>query len=514
MGADKSSHLPHTPHKPIPLFVFSFFSIMETLSKLTHDSLPKPTTFHYRMFSKFLHSTISELISFSAFLLVLSIQGFFFLYKWNPIFHFVSLSCFFIFFILKPLISKPHVYLVDFSCLKPPNFCRVPFSSFIEHISIMESFDKESTDFMAKILDSSGQGEETYLPPPLQYIPPKTHLHESIKEVHMALFPVMEDLLTKTKLSPRDIDILIVNCTGFSPSPSLSSIIINKYSMRDDIKSFNLSGMGCSAGILAVDLAQQLLQIYENSFAIVLSTEILSNGWYPGNEKPKLLLNCLFRMGSAAILLTNKEEGKETFKYRLLHRQRLQSAFDDKSYSSAIREEDGNGIIGVALSRDLMQVAGELLRPNITLIGSSILPFLEKFRHGVSVFRKRFIHKSAEVYVPDFKKVIQHFVLPTSGKLLIREIGKGLKLGEREIEAALMTLQRFGNQSSSSLWYELAYMEAKGRVKKGDKVWQLGMGSGAKCCNVIWECLRPMIDESSKGPWADCIHKYPVHQGN
>jgi 3-ketoacyl-CoA synthase len=52
--------------------------------------------------------------------------------------------------------------------------------------------------------------------------------------------------------------------------------------------------------------------------------------------------------------------------------------------------------------------------------------------------------------------VIQHFCLPTSGRPLIREITKELKLGENEDEAALMTLHRFGNQSSSSLWYEVA----------------------------------------------------------
>ena len=333
----------------------------------------------------------------------------------------------------------------------------------------------------------------------------------------MVLFHVMEDLLSKTKLSPRDIDILIINCSGFCPSPSLSSIIINKYSMRNDIKSFNLSGMGCSAGILGVHLAQNLLKVHKNTYAVVLSTEILSTGWYPGNERPKLLLNCLFRTGSAAILLTNKEEVKKTSKYRLLHTLRIQRAFDDKAYRSAIREEDSNGITGFTLSRDILQAAGETLRSNITILGSSMLPFLEKFRHGVSIFRKRFIHKSAEVYVPEFRTVIQHFVLPTSGRSVIKEIGKGLKLGEGEMEAALMTLQRFGNQSSSSLWYELAYMEAKERVKKGDKVWQLGMGSGPKCGTVVWECIRSMVGESTKGPWADCIDKYPilaVHQDN
>ncbi|XP_031260619.1 3-ketoacyl-CoA synthase 5-like [Pistacia vera] len=460
---------------------------------------------------KHLHSALLELLRFGVLILVTFIEAFFIFEQWKFIFHFILLTCFLLVYVLRYyLMSKPQaVFLVDFSCFKPPCFCRVPFSTFLENASMIEYFDSESIAFMSKILTSSGLSEETYLPPALHYIPPKTHQQESIKEVQMVLFPIMEDLLSKTKLSSRDIDILIVNCSGFCPSPSLSSIIINKYSMKRDIMSYNLSGMGCSASALAIDLAENLLKTHKNSYAIVLSTEILSTGWYSGNEKPKLLINCLFRMGSAAILLTNKKEAKTSSKYKLLCTVRTQRAFEDKAYLAGIREEDSNGKLGVTLNRDLLQVVGETLRANITILGFRILPFTEKLLHGVSIFRKKFIQKSGEIYVPNFKNVIQHFCLPVSGRPLIREIAKGMKLSEKDMEPALMTLHRFGNQSSSSLWYELAYMEAKERLKKGDKIWQLGIGTGPKCNSVVLECLRPIIGESKKGPWADCIHQYP-----
>ncbi len=38
-------------------------------------------------------------------------------------------------------------------------------------------------------------------------------------------------------------------------------MIINKFKMRSDIKSFNLAGMGCSAGVIAIDLAKDMLQV-------------------------------------------------------------------------------------------------------------------------------------------------------------------------------------------------------------------------------------------------------------
>ena len=57
------------------------------------------------------------------------------------------------------------------------------------------------------------------------------------------------------------IDILVVNCSLFNPTPSLSAMIINHFKMRSNIVSYNLAGMGCSAGVIAVNLAKELLQV-------------------------------------------------------------------------------------------------------------------------------------------------------------------------------------------------------------------------------------------------------------
>ncbi|XP_061373939.1 3-ketoacyl-CoA synthase 6-like [Gastrolobium bilobum] len=479
---------------------------MEAISKQNHVPL---TPDQFTLLSKHLLSKLSDFLWACTFILVTCAEAFLLLQKCELMFHFLLLCSLLFCFLVKHFLSKPSpIHLVGFSCLKPPSYCRVPFGTFLESCSLFEVFDNESLAFMAKVLHSSGQSEETCLPPALHYIPPKTHQTESIKEVHMVLFPIMDDLFAKTNISPLDIDILILNCSGFCPSPSLTSIVINKYSMRSDIKSYNVSGMGCSASALCIDLAQNLLKVHKNSNAIVLSTEILSTGWYSGNERSKLQINCLFRMGSAAILLSNKKEAKKISKYRLIGTLRTQRAFEDKAYLSAIMEEDSDGKLGVTLKRDILQVVGETLRANISILGGEILPLSEKFWYGVSVIKKRFT--KSEGYVPNFKTVIQHFCLPCSGRPVIREVGKGMKLSERDIEPALMTLHRFGNQSSSSLWYELAYLEAKERVQKGDKIWQLGLGSGLKCSSIILQCIRPIVGEAKKGPWADCIHQYPI----
>ncbi|GJM90882.1 hypothetical protein PR202_ga07205 [Eleusine coracana subsp. coracana] len=88
------------------------------------------------------------------------------------------------------------------------------------------------------------------------------------------------------------------------------------------------------------------------------------------------------------------------------------------------------------------------------------------------------------------------------------------RLSDQEMEAALMTFHRFGNQSAASLWYQLAYLDARGRSETERKVWHLGVGTGLKVNNVLWECLHAAnlaAQDQLVGPWRDCIHRSGCH---
>jgi hypothetical protein len=65
---------------------------------------------------------------------------------------------------------------------------------------------------------------------------------------------------------------------------------------------------------------------------------------------------------------------------------------------------------------------------------------------------------------------------------------------EQPTHAAVLNLlfvwYRYGNVSSSSIWYVLAYIETFRGVTTGDRVWQLGFGSGFKCNSAVWKANR------------------------
>ncbi|KAB2042877.1 hypothetical protein ERO13_D02G216100v2 [Gossypium hirsutum] len=408
------------------------------------------------------------------------------------------------------IMTRPRsVYLLDYSCYLPPSHLKVKYQQFMEHSKLTGDFDESSLEFQRKILERSGLGEETCVPEAMHYLPPRPSMAAAREEAEQVMFGALDKLFANTNVKPRDIGILVVNCSLFNPTPSLSAMIINKYKLRGNIRSFNLGGMGCSAGVIAIDLAKDMLQVHRNSYAVVVSTENITQNWYFGNKKSMLIPNCLFRVGGAAVLLTNRSVDRRRSKYKLVHVVRTHCGANDKAFKCVYQEQDDNGKTGVSLSKDLMAIAGGALKTNITTLGPLVLPISEQILFFVTLVAKKLFNAKIKPYIPDFKLAFDHFCIHAGGRAVIDELEKNLQLLPVHAEASRMTLHRFGNTSSSSIWYELAYTEAKGRMRKGNRVWQIAFGSGFKCNSTVWVALRN-VKPSPNNPWEDCIHRYPV----
>jgi 3-ketoacyl-CoA synthase len=87
-------------------------------------------------------------------------------------------------------------------------------------------------------------------------------------------------------------------------------MVCHKFWLREDVKTYNLSGMGCSASLISVELAKNLLQRWHvsNFFplingrrkALVISARIIIA------IKRVSLQITLFRYGGSEMVISNK----------------------------------------------------------------------------------------------------------------------------------------------------------------------------------------------------------------
>ncbi|KAG2403340.1 3-ketoacyl-CoA synthase [Vigna angularis] len=83
------------------------------------------------------------------------------------------------------------IYLLDFSCYRPPNHLIVHFQKFIHHSTLIGDF----------------------LPP-----------HHAREEAEQVMFGALDNLFANTRVKPKDIRILVVN-----PTPSLSCFTLSLF---------------------------------------------------------------------------------------------------------------------------------------------------------------------------------------------------------------------------------------------------------------------------------------------
>jgi len=404
-------------------------------------------------------------------------------------------------------------YLLSFATFKAPVEWKCSHEQILEMMRRQKCYTDESMDFMKRILDRSGTGQATAWPPGIVQCLKGEATDRSIegsrKEAETIICDIVDKALKKAKCHPKDIDILVINCSLFSPTPSLCALVVSKFNMRSDIQTYNLSGMGCSASIISIELAKNMLQRksgLRGGKALVVSTEIITPNLYHGNEKGFLLQNTLFRCGGAAIVLSNKWTDGRRAAYKLLHTVRVQGT-DEHSYNCVYETQDKEHHRGVALSKDIVKVAGKCMEKNMTMLGPYVLPLTEQFKVVASLLARFVLKRSAALlentnrhefakklpvvrpYVPDFKRGIDHFCIHAGGRAVIDGIEKNMRLEPFHSEPSRMTLLNYGNTSSSSIWYELEYiqeMQKSNPLNKGHRIMQVAFGSGFKCNSAVW----------------------------
>ncbi|KAM7280428.1 hypothetical protein ACFE04_007562 [Oxalis oulophora] len=427
-----------------------------------------------------------------------------------------ALPIFYLFIIiLKNIDAKRdrECYILDYQCHKPTDDRKLDTEFCGELIRRSKQLGLLEYKFLLKAIVNSGIGEETYAPR-LMFCGREENptLDDCLSEMDDFFHDSIGKLLDRSKIKPEEIDILVVNVSMFASVPSLSARIINYYKLREDVKVFNLTGMGCSASLISVDIVRNIFKTYKNKNALVVTSESLSPNWYSGNDRSMILANCLFRSGGCAMLLTNKRELTHRAMFKLKTLVRTHHGARDESYGCCIQREDDAGRPGFHLGKSLPKAATRAFIDNLKEIGPKILPIRELLRFAVVVLLKKLNRAKTKggSSAPgiNFKSGVDHFCIHTGGKAVIDGIKANLDLSLYDVEPARMTLHRFGNTSASSLWYVLSYMEMKKRLRKGDRVFMISFGAGFKCNSALWEVVRD-LNGCEDNPWSDCIHNYP-----
>ncbi|KAF6254699.1 FAE1/Type III polyketide synthase-like protein-domain-containing protein [Scenedesmus sp. NREL 46B-D3] len=407
------------------------------------------------------------------------------------------------------------MYLIDFYNFKPPaellvnrdesqairvnaaktslEFRRNAFNT----DSVDEALDL--LDFCYKIVSRSGLSENgTYLPkaihPKYSCVHPKTSIDDAMDEARMVMCGAIEGLLKKQGLAAKDVDIIVTTCSIFCPTPSLASMVVNHFGMRPDVQSYHLGGMGCSNGVVAVNLVKDLLRSRRNCNAILLTTEITTPAYYKGKDKHRQVTNMIFRTGASAVLFSNKRAMVRHAKYVLATNYRVHLASRDPAYKCIWYGPDEEGNNGIYLGKDVVNEASRSLSMAMFKVAPSILNAGQIAAYAATELQRKVLGRKVPAYKPVFTECLDHFLIHAGGAKVLDGIGKELQLDEAAMEPSRMVLHDYGNVSSSTTWYTLGYVESVRGAKKGDRLLQIGVGSGIKCGVNVWRAVRDVHD--------------------
>jgi 3,5-dihydroxyphenylacetyl-CoA synthase len=260
----------------------------------------------------------------------------------------------------------------------------------------------------------------------------------------------IQSCLDGLHLSTADIGYLCcVSTTGFL-SPGLSAFLIRELDLSEQCSRLDVVGMGCNAGLNALNAVASWATANPGKCALMLCVEICSAGYVLDDTMRTAVVNSLFGDGAAAVALiaTNQEESVRGPRLLKFHSRIITQAIDAMRYDW----NDSHGKFSFFLDPMVPYVVGENIESTIDGLLS-----------GTGLRRSD----------------IAHWLVHSGGKKVIDSIKVNLGLSSYDLRHTTSVLRQYGNLSSGSFLFSYQRLLKEGKVEHGDYGVMITMGPGS-----------------------------------
>ncbi|HYE33498.1 MAG TPA: 3-oxoacyl-[acyl-carrier-protein] synthase III C-terminal domain-containing protein [Methylomirabilota bacterium] len=263
-----------------------------------------------------------------------------------------------------------------------------------------------------------------------------------------------EKALAQARLTPADIDGLVIStCTGYL-CPGLTSYVSERMGIPTSAHMLDLVGHGCAAAAPTLRAAEGMLASKQAKVVLAICVEVCSAALYLDNDPGVLISACLFADGAGAMILAHEPSqiSGRTVRWR---GSRGMLSHQDRDF---LRFESRGGMLRNLLSREVP-----------TLVG----------KHAASVLQ------TAQKELEFDRADIQQWIVHAGGRDILHSVQLALRLAPQDLERSAEILREFGNVSSSSVFFVMDRALASGAP---DGLWWMTtFGAGMACYGALWE---------------------------
>ncbi|PPF44961.1 type III polyketide synthase [Pseudoclavibacter sp. AY1F1] len=274
----------------------------------------------------------------------------------------------------------------------------------------------------------------------------KKHAEWSLKLASKALL----DALSAVGRMPSDVEYLCcVTSTGFM-TPGISARLIHSLSMNEKCARLDVVGMGCNAGLNALQAVSNWASLNPDGLAVVLCVEVCSAAYIHDGTMRSAVVNSLFGDGAAAAVVTKTALPGAKTSIKL------------KKFSSHI---DATALDAMRYDWNSEQsVFSFYLDPMVPyVVGANMESALGGLLHDADMTSRD----------------IDHWIIHSGGKKVIDATRVNLSLSRYQLRHTVGVLRDFGNLSSGSFLFSLSRLIQEDSLRPMDSLALVTMGPGA-----------------------------------